>query len=153
MMYNKAELTAMQMIAGKLNWHKPVDETIEIINQMVRNTQALDLDCVGECDDFEETLLSIALWDAEKIFSTMIVSDYQTLADYNQNFKGLLFLEDRGLGSYADITAMIYFWDNVYDPNDFHVERRYQEELLQEEYYAELQAEYEETLCSLRYGA
>ena len=152
-MYNANELKAMQIIAGKLDWHKPVDETVETICKMVRNTQALDLDCVGECDDFEETLLSIALWDAEKIFSTLFVSDYQSLVDYNQNFKGLRFLEDMGFSSYADITALFEFWGEIYDPNDFHVERRYQEELLYDEMLAEMQAEYEETLCSLRYGA
>ena len=83
MMYNKAELTAMQMIADKLNWHKPAVETIETICQMVKNQQALELDTIGECDDFEETLLSIALWDKEKITSTMYVSDYFSLANWH----------------------------------------------------------------------
>jgi hypothetical protein len=46
---------------------------------MVSNQQALELDTVGECDDFEETLLSIALWDKEKIMSTLYVSSYQDL--------------------------------------------------------------------------
>lgn len=35
------------------------------------------------------------------------------------------------------------FWDEVYDPTDFHVERRIKEELLAADYYAELQADYE----------
>ena len=78
-MYNKAELAAMQKIAGKMNWHKPVDETVEIICKMVSNQQAMELDCIGECDAFEETLLSIALWDKDKITSTIYVSDYESL--------------------------------------------------------------------------
>ena len=69
---NKAELKAINIIATKMNWmHKPVCETIETIKQMVRNQQALELDTVGECDGDEETLLSIALWNHDKIVSTM----------------------------------------------------------------------------------
>ena len=81
MMYNKAELKAMQMIASKLNWHKPAGETIETITKMVMNQQALELDCVGETDDFEETLLSLALWDPDKIMSTLFINDYHSLID------------------------------------------------------------------------
>ena len=71
---NKAEFKAIQIIAQKMNWQqKSVSETIEAIKQMVRNQQALELDTVGECDDEEETLLSIALWDKDKVTSTMYV--------------------------------------------------------------------------------
>ena len=77
---NKAEFKAISIIADKLNWHnKPVMEVCETIKQMVRNQQALELDTVGECDGDEETLLSIALWNADKIVSTMYVSDYESL--------------------------------------------------------------------------
>lgn len=84
MTYNKQELKAMLIIADKLNWqNKPVTEMCWAINQMVKNQQALELDTVGECDDFEETLLSIALWDADKITSTMWVNSYQDLVEYD----------------------------------------------------------------------
>lgn len=73
---NKAEFKAIKKIAEKLGWKSVNFETIK---QMVRNQQALELDTVGECDDAEETLLSIALWDADKIASTMYVSDYESL--------------------------------------------------------------------------
>ena len=73
---NKAEFKAIKKIAEKLGWKSVNFETIK---QMVRNQQALELDTVGECDDAEETLLSIALWDANKIASTMYVSDYESL--------------------------------------------------------------------------
>jgi len=52
------------------------------------------------------------------------------------------FMEVMGFTS-GDWFAETYFWDNEYDPNDFHVERRLKEELLRDEYYAELQADYE----------
>ena len=70
-----------------------------------------------------------------------------------QSFTAFMdFMEAMGFTS-GDWFAETYFWDNEYDPNDFHVERRYMEELLYDEMLAEMQAEYEETLCSLRYGA
>lgn len=80
---NKQEFKAISMIAKKMNWqHKPVIEVCETINQMVRNQQALELDCIGECDDFEETLLSIALWNRDKIVSCLYCWDYITYTNY-----------------------------------------------------------------------
>ena len=58
------------------------------------------------------------------------------------------FMEAMGFTS-GDWFAETYFWDNEYDPNDFHVERRLKEELLRNEYYAELQQEYDDTIHSL----
>lgn len=108
MMYNKAELTAMQMIADKLNWHKPVDETVKTICKMVSNQQALELDCVGECDGFEETLLSMALWNADKIGSTLYINDYHSLI----NYKYSLFLEDMGITD-SDYKIMLDYYINI----------------------------------------
>lgn len=100
---NKAELKAIQMIASKMNWgQKPVSETLETISTMVKNQQALELDTVGECDDYEETLLSIALWDKDRITSTMYVSDYESLVMWNVE----CFKEDMGLDSEA-LTALL----------------------------------------------
>lgn len=80
---NKAEMKAIQTIAEKMSWHnKPVCDVIETINQMVRNDQALGLDCCGECDDFEETLLSIATWDIDQIVSCLYCWDYTTHCSY-----------------------------------------------------------------------
>lgn len=77
---NKQELKAISKIAEKLNWqNKPVAEVCETIKQMVKNQQALELDTIGECDDEEDTLLSMALWNSEKLISTMYVSSYQDL--------------------------------------------------------------------------
>ena len=99
---NKAEFKAIQIIAQKMNWQqKPVSETIETIKQMVRNQQALELDTVGECDGDEETLLSIALWDKDKITSTMYVDDYTSLIMWGVE----CFKEDMGLDSEA-LTAL-----------------------------------------------
>ena len=69
-----------------------------------------------------------------------------------QSFNAFMnFMEDMGFTS-DDWFAETYFWDNEYDPNDFHVERRFQDELLEAEYYAELQEAYDETIYSLKYS-
>ena len=80
---NKNEFKAINMIAKKMNWqNKSVECVIETVNQMVRNDQALGLDCCGECDDYEETLLSIATWDIDKIVSCLYCWDYTTHTNY-----------------------------------------------------------------------
>ena len=136
-MYNKAELKAMQIIADKLNWHKPVDETVETITKMVSNQQAMELDCIGECDDFEETLLSIALWDKDKIISTLYVSDYESLVVWEVE----CFKEDMGLDSEA-LTAFLN-WEsckmNFLAPEYEEKDIAYEEYL--NEYYSDFDAE------------
>lgn len=107
---NKNEFKAINMIASKMNWqNKSVMEVCETINQMVRNQQALELDTVGECDDYEETLLSIALWNGDKIRSTMFVTDYCSLQEWSWK----LFCEDMGITN-EDMVAMMH-WYNVRD--------------------------------------
>ena len=137
MMYNKAELKAMQIIADKLNWHKPVDETVETICKIVSNQQAMELDCIGECDAFEETLLSIALWDKDKIVSTMYVSDYESLVMWGVE----CFKEDMCLDSEA-LTAL-WNWEackmNFLAP-EYEAEDIAYEEYLNE-YYSDFDAE------------
>lgn len=139
MMYNKAELKAMQIIASKLNWNKPVYETVETITKMVHNQQAMELDCVGECDDFEETLLSLSLWDADKIGSTLFINDYHSLVNYKFN----LFLEDMGITD-EDYKAMLNYYVNI-EPEVFAEEADY------EEYLVSQTEEYWDTIYSCMY--
>lgn len=107
---NKAEFKAISIIADKLNWHnKPVMDVCETIKQMIRNQQALELDTVGECDGDEETLLSIALWNADKIVSTMYVSDYESLVMWGV----YCFCDDMGITP-EDFSAMLT-WNSVKD--------------------------------------
>ena len=96
---NRAEFNAIMKIAKKLGW-KSVN--FETISQMVRNQQALELDCIGECDDFEETLLSIALWDKDKITSTLYVSSYESLVMWGVE----CFKETMGL-DFEALTALL----------------------------------------------
>ena len=134
-MYNKAELKAMQIIASKLNWNKPVYETVETITKMVRNQQALELDCIGECDDFEETLLSIALWDRDKIVSTMYVSDYESLVMWGVE----CFCEDMGITS-KDFSAMLT-WNSIKD--NFLAPEYEAEDIAYEEYLNDYYSDYD----------
>lgn len=107
---NKAELKAITMIASKMNWmHKPVCETMETIKKMVCNQQALELNTIGECDDFEETLLSIALWDHDKIVSTLYVSNYESLIMWGVE----CFCEDMGITT-KDFPDLLT-WNSVKD--------------------------------------
>ena len=130
-MYNKVELKAMQIIASKLNWQKPVYETVETITKMVHNQQAMELDCVGECDDFEETLLSMTLWDNDKILSTQFIDDYFSLIE----FKYRLFLEDMGITD-SDYRAMLDYYVNIAGEA-----MAVQEEIELEDYYSDYDAE------------
>jgi hypothetical protein len=106
---NRAELQALMEIVKKLDWNDmPVCECVERVTQMVKNQQALVLDCVGECDDFEETLLSMAIWDKNKILSTQFVNDYWSLVDFEYK----LFLEDMGITD-SDYKAMLDYYVNI----------------------------------------
>lgn len=59
---NKEQLRAMLLIAKKLGWNgKPAAWCINTINDMVTEKQCKELAVHGDCDDYEETLLSLPL--------------------------------------------------------------------------------------------
>lgn len=125
---NKNEFKAIQMIARKMNWQdKPVECVIETINQMVRNDQALGLDCCGECDDYEETLLSIATLDIDKIVSCLYTWDYTTHSDYWH------FLKETGMSGMD-----LYLWMTTYNQ----IQQAFANHYEAEEEFAKLAAEY-----------
>ena len=132
---NKNEFKAINKIAKKMNWHnKPVIEVCETINQMVRNQQALELDCIGECDSYAETLLSIATWNADKIGSTIYINDYHSLIGYEHT----LFLETMGITE-EDYKAMQEYYDTValqhaIEDAEYEIECEEYEQALYEEY-------------------
>ena len=130
---NKAEMKAIQTIAEKMSWHnKPVCDVIEAINQMVRNDQALGLDCCGECDDFEETLLSIATWDIDQIVSCLYCWDYTTHCSYWH------FLKETGMSG-TDFYVWMTTYDQVKDAIAEAHDAEYEEYL--EDYYSDYDAE------------
>lgn len=116
----------MCLIANKLGWNgKPACEVISNIKQMVLNQQSLELDTVGECDDEEETLLSIALWNADKIYSTQYVRDYQDLVMWQAE----CFAESIHV-AWADFTDRL-IWESV-RPYLMAEQYDYEEELREE---------------------
>ena len=129
---NKQEFKAINMIARKMNWQdKPVECVMETINQMVMNDQALGLDCCGECDDFEETLLSIATWDIDKIVSCLYTWDYTTHCDYWH------FLKETGMSGME-----FYVWMTTYDQVNDAIAAEYEaEEDWLEDYYSDYDVE------------
>lgn len=130
---NKAEMKAIQTIAEKMSWHnKPVCDVIETINQMVRNDQALGLDCCGECDDFEETLLSIATLDIDQIVSCLYCWDYATHCSYWH------FLKETGMSG-MDFHVWMTTYDQVKDAIAEAHDAEYEEWL--EDYYSDYDAE------------
>ena len=102
---NKQEFKAISMIAKKMDWqHMPFTEVCKTINQMVKNDQALGLDCCEECNDFEETLLSIATWDIDWIVSCLYCWDYTTYCNYWD------FLNETGMSGMD-----FHVWMSTYD--------------------------------------
>ena len=138
---NKQELRAITLIAKKLDWNgRPVTDVMKEIKQMVCNQQCLELDTVGECDDFEETLLSIALWDKDHILSTRTVCDYPSmLMWYDGIFKEDMGLDNNGLAVLLEYDSHCRQWTVEND------------EAVLEDYYDECWQSYNETIESLRY--
>jgi hypothetical protein len=144
---NKAELRAITLIVKKLGWNDmPAVEAIPTIRKMVANQQALELDCVGECDDFEETLLSLALLDIDKIYSTQYVSSYTDMVMWEaKEFSDTM-------GITMDMLPDLLTWESIkwnVIAESCQKEDEYWE--MYEEYLAEQQEAYDETLASLRY--
>ena len=132
---NHDELKALMLIVKKLSWNdKPALEVIETITQMVRNQQSLELDTVGECDDFEKTLLSMATWSVDKIVSTQFVSDYASHCLWPIQ----CFCDEIGITP-DDYCAMLTYY-NCIQPEVFEMEDEAYEEYLND-YYSDYDAE------------
>ena len=79
---NKAELRAITLIVKKLGWNDmPATVALEAIQRMINNDIAVVADCCGVDEDPELSLLNIATWDADKIWMSLVICDYQTLHD------------------------------------------------------------------------
>lgn len=128
---NKAEFKAIKMIAEKLNWQAV---NFEVIKQMIRNQQCLELDTVGECDDDEMTLLSLATCSVDKILSTQKVFDFETMVMWNVD----TFCEDMGM-DYLDFRAMMEYYE--VSPELLAADYEAEYEAYLEDYYSDYEAE------------
>ncbi len=143
---NKAELRAITLIVKKLGWNDmPATVALEAIQKMINNDIAVGADCCGIVEDSEDSLLSIATWDANKIWMTLFISDYQTLNDESLKHWALTYRPQieawMKLGySFEDACQA---WDI---PSKEWEWKHYQD------YLAEMQEAYDETIYSLKYN-
>ena len=92
----------------------------------------------GECDGDEETLLSIALWNHDKIVSTMYVSDYESLVMWGVQ----CFCDDMGITP-EDFSALLT-WNSIKDnflAPEYELEDMAYEEAMCDGYDAEMMRE------------
>ena len=81
---NKQEFSAIMLIVKKLGWNDmPATVALEAIQRMINNDIAVGADCCGVEDNPEDSLLSISTLDADRIWLSLFISDYQTLNDYD----------------------------------------------------------------------
>jgi len=126
---NKNEFKAIMKIAKKMNW-KSVN--FKDILTMVRNQQALELDCYGDCDDTEETLLSMAMWDKEKVISCLHVDSYTSLHNW------IWFCDEMGIDA-MNAHTLLSTYDQVKEALAEEHDAEYEEWL--EDYYSDYDAE------------
>lgn len=144
---NKQELRAVTLIVKKLGWNDmPVTVAISAIQEMINNDIAISLDCCGFEDDPEDALLSIATQrPVDNIWLRLFISDYYSLHDEALKHWALTYRPQieawMKLGhSFEeackawDIPSKEWEWEHYQD------------------YLAEMQEAYDETIMSLKYS-
>jgi hypothetical protein len=142
---NKQELRAITLIVKKLGWNDmPATVAIPAIQRMINNDIAVGADCCGVIDDPEDSLLSISLWDADKIWMTLFVNDYQTLNDES--------LEHWALTYRSQIEAWMKLGHSFEEAcNEWDIPSKEWEWGHYQDFLLEQQIAYEETIASLKY--
>lgn len=127
---NKQELRAIMLIVNKLGWNDmPAEWCINNIINMVTWQQDAEIMTYGECDDFEETLLSLATWDTETIddvYQGMVMTEVQEMSEF--------------LGHY-NIADTVTFYNKIWD-------KQYVDQM---DYEDEMYWAWYDTMMSLRY--
>ena len=129
---NKRELSAIMQIVKKLGWNDmPATVALEAIQRMINN-------------DIADSLLSIALWDADKIWMTLFVNDYQTLNDESLEHWAITYRNQ--IEAWMKLGYAFEDACNMYDiPSKEWEWEHYQD------YLAEMQEAYDDTIYSLKY--
>jgi hypothetical protein len=142
---NKQELRAITLIVKKLGWNDmPATVAIPAIQRMINNDIAVGADCCGVVEDREDSLLSIALWDADKIWMTLFVNDYQTLNDESLEHWAITYRNQ--IEAWMKLGYAFKDAFNMYDiPSKEWEWEHYQD------YLAEMQEAYDDTIYSLKY--
>lgn len=143
---NKQEFSAIMLIVKKLDWNDmPATVALEAIQKMLNNDIAVGADCCGIVDDPEDSLLSISLWGADKIWMRLFVSDYQTLNDEA--------LEHWALTYRPQIEAWMRLGHSFEDAcQEWDIPSKEWEWEHYQDYLAEMQEAYDETIYSLKYS-
>ena len=143
---NKQEFSAIMLIVKKLGWNDmPAAITIEAIKKMVVNDISLGQDCCGITETIEDTLLTVATWDADKIWMTLFISDYQTLHDESLNHWALAYRKEIE----SHMREGMSFENACLDWNIPSKEWEWEQ---YQNYLNDMQAEYDETIVSLKYS-
>ena len=144
---NKAELRAITLIVKKLGWNDmPATVALEAIQRMVNNDIAVTLDCCGWKDDPEDALLSIGTQrTVDNIWLRLFINDYETHHDeslrhwaltYRPQIEAWMRLGHSFEEACAewDIPSKEWEWEHYQD------------------YLAEIQEAYDDTIYSLKYS-
>ena len=142
---NKAELRAITLIVKKLGWNDmPATVAIPAIQRMINNDIAVGADCCGVVEDREDSLLSIATWSSDVIWMKLFISDYHSLHDealehwattYRPLFESIMkkgFSFEEAINHYM-VPSKEWEWECY------------------QNYLAEMQEAYDDTIYSLKY--
>ena len=143
---NRQELRAIALIVKKLGWNDmPATIALEAIQRMVNNDMAVGADCCGVIDDPEDSLLSIALWDVDKIWMSLFISDYESLHDEALRHWALTYRKDIE----NNMKQGILFVDAC---EEYPIPSKEWEWEHYQNYLDEMREAYDETIYSLKYS-
>ena len=143
---NKRQFSAIMLIVQKLRWNDmPASVILPTIQKMINNEIAVTLDCCGTHESEEEALLTVASWNTEQIWVSLFINDYQSMHDeslhhwastYRHQIEAWMRLGHSFEEACQewDISSKEWEWEHYQD------------------YLAEMQEAYDETLWSLRFS-
>lgn len=142
---NKAELRAITLIVKKLGWNDmPATVALEAIQRMINNDIAISLDCCGFEDDPEDALLSIATRRADNIWLRLFIDSYETHQDESLHHWALTYR--------SQIEAWMRLGHSFEDAcNEWDIPSKEWEWEHYQDYLAEMQEAYDDTIYSLKY--
>jgi hypothetical protein len=143
---NKQEFSAIMLIVKKLGWNDmPATVALEAIQRMINNDIAVGLDCCGVEETQEDSLLTLGTKDANYLWSALFVSDYETLNDQ--------VLAHWALTYRPQIEAWMRLGHSFEDAcQEWDIPSKEWEWEHYQDYLAEMQEVYDETIYSLKYS-
>ena len=142
---NNKQLSAIMLIVKKLGWNDmPATTALEAIQRMINNDIAISLDCCGFEDDPEDALLSISTRKADNIWLRLFINSYETHHDDS--------LKHWALTYRSQIEAWMRLGHSFEDAcNEWDIPSKEWEWEHYQDYLAEMQEAYDDTIYSLKY--